>query len=381
MHEPTCPPALLPRPWYWVQPVALTLLLHLALLAAYLQAFGGDISALVCADQKRVGHWPFEAVRVGFATGGFDGQFYYVLARNPWQRHQAFVDLPAYRHSRILFVALAWLLSGGDAERLLWALPALNLTCIAGLAWLGAFWAVRHGRNALWGCLLPIVVNAGAPALRDLTDPLSTLAVAGLLVAWLLRQNPWVVTAWAVAAVLSREQNAAVAGIVLLGALWQRRWPLAAGPAAALTVWVGWLLVLRAAYGNFPFLASNTSPPFAGIIYRLVHLRGAVGAHALPIHACAIAFLFLQMSLAVTMACYRPSRTLVLVALAGVALAVLAGVPIYMNGQSYTRVFLWMPLAVWLWGVQTGRAWPVWLLSPALLWPLFALVQVWRPGA
>ena len=33
-------------------------------------------------------------------------------------------------------------------------------------------------------------------------------------------------------------------------------------------------------------------------------------------------------------------------------------------------------IGVWLWAVQTGRAWPVWLLSPAVLWPCFALVQV-----
>jgi hypothetical protein len=378
MHEPTRPPAA-PR-WYWVKPVALTLLLHLLLLAGYLLAFRGDVSALVCADQRLVGRWPYEAVRVGFGTGGFDGQFYYVLARDPWHRHHAFVDLPACRHCRILFPALGYLLTGGDPHRLLWALPALNFACIGGLAWLGALWAVRHGRSALWGCLLPVVVNAGAPALRDLTDPLSTLAVTGVLVAWLLRQNPWVLGAWAVAAVLSREQNAAVVALVLLGALFHRRWPLAAGPAVALAVWAGWLLVLRAAYGTWPFQPSNASPPFAGIVYRLTHMSGAVGSHAAPIHAAAIAFLFLQMGLTVVMAFFRPGRTVLLVALAGLALAVLAGVPIYLNGQSYTRVFLWMPLGVWLWAVQSGRGWPVWLLSPALLWPCFALVQVWRPG-
>src|SRR5579884_896141 len=101
MPDPTRPPTAPASPWYWVTPVALALLLHGALLCGYLLAFRGDVSALVCADRRLAGHWPYEAVHVGFPTGGFDGQFYYVLARNPWQPHHAFVDLPAYRHGRI----------------------------------------------------------------------------------------------------------------------------------------------------------------------------------------------------------------------------------------------------------------------------------------
>jgi len=88
----------------------------------------------------------------------------------------------------------------------------------------------------------------------------------------------------------------------------------------------------------------------------------------------------LQIGLSGAMAFFRAERTVLLVALAGAALAILAGVPIYLNGQSYTRVFLWMPLGIWLWSLQTGRRWPVWLLTPAVLWPCFALIQVWRPA-
>ena len=54
------------------------------------------------------------------------------------------------------------------------------------------------------------------------------------------------------------------------------------------------------------------------------------------------------------------------------------GPPIYENLESYTRVFYFMPLAAWMWGVQTRRAWPVLLLLPALLLPCVALVDAWR---
>src|SRR5207244_3002432 len=142
---------------------------------------GADLSALVCVSPERVGRWPYESIRVGLGTDGFDGQFYYALARDPWHRHDYPLDIPAYRHARILYPALAWLLSGGgDPGRLLWAMPAINLLAAAGLAWLGAGLALRHGRSAWWGFLLPLVVNVGMPALRDLTDPLAALTACGL---------------------------------------------------------------------------------------------------------------------------------------------------------------------------------------------------------
>src|SRR5207248_1134152 len=148
------------------------------------------------------------------------------------------------------YPALAWLLSGGgNPQTLLWAMPAINVLSAAGLAWLGGLLAVRHGRSAWWGFLLPLVVNVGMPALRDLTDPLAALTACGLLAAWLSRGRGWVVAAWAAAAVLSREQNAAVVLIVLSAALYHRQWRHAAGLVAIVLLFGGWLVALRGAYG------------------------------------------------------------------------------------------------------------------------------------
>jgi hypothetical protein len=43
------------------------------------------------------------------------------------------IDFAAFRHLRILYPAVGWLCSGGDPERLLWALPLINLLGIAAL--------------------------------------------------------------------------------------------------------------------------------------------------------------------------------------------------------------------------------------------------------
>ena len=113
-------------------PVTASVLLHLLLMVGYVAAFHGDISALVCASGPKVGHYPFEYLTTGFGKGGFDGQFYYILARDPWHAASAGeVDLPAYRHCRVVYLVLAWLVSGGgDPVLLLWALtghqPGVN---------------------------------------------------------------------------------------------------------------------------------------------------------------------------------------------------------------------------------------------------------------
>lgn len=351
---------------------------HALLLAGYVLAFGGDLSALVCADRERVGRWPYETVRVGFGTPGFDGQFYYTLARDPWRLYGAPIDVPAYRHARILYPALAWALSGGgDPGKLLWAMPAINLLAAAGLAWLGARLALHHGRSAWWGFLLPVVVNVGMPALRNLTDPLAALTACGLLTAWLLRSRAWVVFAWAAAAVLSREQNAAVVLIVLLAALYHRQWRHAAGLAAAVLLLAGWLAALRGAYGEWPFSKDNVSLPLAGMFDCWRQPGAFPTVRSAALHAVGMLLIAAQVALSVGLAFVRVNRSVKLVALAGALLALVAGAAVYEGEWSYTRVFLWMPLAVWLGSVVTGRRWPLAVLSPAALWPCLAVAQVW----
>ena len=86
-------------------------------------------------------------------------------------------------------------------------MPLVNLLAIAALAALGAAAARGYGLSPWWGVLLPFAVNAGMPALRNLTDVLSTLSVAALLIAWLRRWPWWTAALCAAATLFSREQN------------------------------------------------------------------------------------------------------------------------------------------------------------------------------
>ncbi|HEY7155859.1 MAG TPA: hypothetical protein VH575_17990, partial [Gemmataceae bacterium] len=204
-----------------VGPALAAVAFHAALMAVYVAAFGGDPSALVCVARERIGQAPYEHIATGFDRNGYDGQFYYSLARAPWGRHGRDIDVPAVRQARILYPALSWLLSAGDPFRLFWVMPLINLLAIAGLAALGAVAARHHGLSPWWGVLLPFAVNAGMSALRNLTDVLSALTVAALLIAWLLRWPWWSLALGAAGVLFSREQNIVVVLLVLAFAIWR----------------------------------------------------------------------------------------------------------------------------------------------------------------
>src|SRR5262245_66194197 len=170
-------------------------------------------------------------------------------------------------------------------------MPVINSFAVIGLAGLGAVFAMRFGRSAWWGLLLPVVLNAATPALRDFTDPLATFCAFGMLAAWFLRGRVVVLTLAAIAAVLSREQNVAIVGAVLLAALWRRNWVATAGLVAALAVWGGWVCYLKHLYGVWPYAAGNVSTPLGGMLYRLDHLKGDQAARSAPIHAAGLAYI------------------------------------------------------------------------------------------
>jgi hypothetical protein len=348
-------------------------------MGAYVAAYGGDLSALVCASRPAAGQPPYEAVRVGFGPDGYDGQFYYALARAPWRTHHSGIDLPAFRHLRLLYPALSWLLSGGDKYVLLGIMPLVNLAAVAGLTVLGARLALRQGLSPWWGFWLPLAANAGMPALRNLSDPLATLAAFGLLAAWLQGSRGGVVLLWALAAVFAREQNVALVGLLVLAAAWQRRLAVAAGLGAVLLLWITWVGVLRVVYGAWPFPvgAGAFDLPLVGFLTRCraSFFGGTEGSRV--IHALGLGFVTLEVVLALYVASRPINRLVSAVLLVSVLFALLGGPAIYSGTWSYARVFVWLPLGIWLGCVQTRQRWPVGLLGLAVFWEVFAVTRAW----
>lgn len=368
--------AIIARLW---RPVAASAVVHLLFLAVYLSKFHGDASVLICAGAQRTGSPPYECVTRTLGPSGHDGQFYYSLARAPWRCHGLDIDVPAGRHLRIGYPALCWLLSAGEPHLLFYVMPAVNFVAIVALSALGAFLALRHGQSPWWGFVLPLGANLGVSLLHDFTDVVSTAAVFALLAAWILDARGYWIALAALLAIFSREQNLALVGLVALAAPFRGRPRTAGAVAGVLVLWAAWVAFLRLSYGYWPFITDSGQfeIPFAGMWYRWRHLGGNWGfsRRLAIIHAASMLHLLVLLGVAVVLAWRQRNRVLAVATLGGVALAVLAGHNIYMDFWSYTRVFAWVPLCIWLGCLQTGQSWGLYCLWPGILWSAVAALN------
>jgi hypothetical protein len=159
----------------------------LAFVVARLTGWAHGQLSLFIAAGTTYSHPALMFPRISHVKGkGYDGQFYYRFAFDPFNWHlTAFgitIDHP-YRYTRIGYSVVAWAASGfGHGRVLPLVLVVVNLACVAAMAFLGAVLARESGRHALWGLLFAayfgLVVSVG----RDTSEPLADACLlAGLI--------------------------------------------------------------------------------------------------------------------------------------------------------------------------------------------------------
>ncbi len=216
-------------------------------------------------------------------AAGYDGQFYYRLALDPfdWAKTAFGITMDqSYRYTRIGYPFLAWLASLGQHRFVPVALVAVNLVCVAAMAVLGGMFARQSGRHALWGLAFAayfgLVISVG----RDTAEPLAEACMLGGLLAY-RRARPLLAAAAFAAGALTRETillaPAAIA-VTRIIAMVRRRssagaadlaWVVPAAAYGALEVAAHFVLS-----GEFPLLANgsrNLAMPFTALAGALRH--------------------------------------------------------------------------------------------------------------
>lgn len=233
---------------------------------------GGGLSAPVVAGDAFVGPGkPPDLAVVHEDSTGYDGQFVYRLALDPFTREETAygitLDNPTYRQQRLGLPLAAWTLTKAGVPTSL-ALILVNAAALLAAAWAGAVLARRLGRHALWGVLVALSPGLVVAVTRDLTEPLQIGLLLVGLVAWTGRRTP-LATAAAVAAftasALTRETTLAVlAGLGLWETYRLLRGPARAEPLARaaallvpLAVAVAWQLHLESVWGVLPVSANE----------------------------------------------------------------------------------------------------------------------------
>jgi hypothetical protein len=211
--------------------------------------------------------------------------------------------------------------------------------------------------------------------LRDLSDAVSTLAVASLLAAWLFRRPWWVLGAAALAAVLGREQNVPIVVIVLGLAVWRREWRTAGALAGVLAVWAAWIGALWHVYGAWPFHPTEGAfdRPLSGLLLRLEHFK-ITSVFGMP-DALSVSLILLELALTAYLVWRKVEPVVALTALFGATLARLGGEIFYCDFWSYSRVFAMLPLAVWIGCAQARCRWPLAAMATQFLVPIAATVR------
>jgi hypothetical protein len=238
-------------------------------------------------------------------AAGYDGQFYYRLALDPfnWSKTAYGITMDqSYRYTRIGYPILAWLVSLGQHQFVPFALVAINLVGVAAMAYLGGVFARDAGRHALWGLAFAayfgLVISVG----RDTAEPLAEACMLGGLLAY--RRNKLVLTTclFAVGAITRETILLAPAAIAVTRLVAMARRDKRPGqqsrrlrPGLADLTWVVpaviyGLLELAVHFvvkGKFPLLANgqrNLTTPFTAMYDALKYELGHIStAHLSPI--------------------------------------------------------------------------------------------------
>jgi hypothetical protein len=269
-------------------PLLVVAVAYCAFLNARLAVHGYDPSAFVMAGDEWCNPERVPAsLTVQPRSPGYDGQWYYRLALDPFltqaDDHGVRLPSPSYRQQRLLYPLLTWMLSLGRPSLVPAALILVNYLALCALGWVGGRYAQSLKQHALWGVAFALYPGLLLSLARDLTEILEvTLLLSGLL---LLRRRRQLWAALLLAsAVLTRETAVGAVLVLWLAPVWGGRgkrkvaWPVAVIPLATFCLWQG-LLFWR--WGQFSVGASTRrlGLPFGGILGSCLenaHSRGGL---------------------------------------------------------------------------------------------------------
>lgn len=121
------------------------------------------------------------ALHIPNANPGYDGQFYYQIARSPLHASQ-FLDKPPYRYQRIVYALLVFVLSAGQVTLVPYMLLLVNFVSIVVSVEIAGRLLVKYGLSPWFSLALGLYFGQTAAFLFDTTEPFTyALVCLGLL--------------------------------------------------------------------------------------------------------------------------------------------------------------------------------------------------------
>ncbi|MCF7861668.1 hypothetical protein K9M79_05460 [Candidatus Woesearchaeota archaeon] len=237
----------------------IVLILYLVLILVKLNAFGFDAGVFINAGDR---YTDTKDIPVTAESDGYDGQFFYRLALDPFTNetkdYGVKLDNPPYRHQRILYPFLTWLLSFGITSLVPWALLFINLAALVVMSY---FLSQKYG---LWSLAIMVYPGFILTLIKDLSEIMAVMfVVIGL---YYLKKNELIASVMLSLAVLTKETTLLV-GVCALGysIYKKKKWWYFSIPIIVFLSFQAWLYHV---WGMVPVLAGggNMGIPFGGII-------------------------------------------------------------------------------------------------------------------
>lgn len=201
-------------------------------------------------------------------TWGYDGQFYYQIARNPLAAGH-FMDNAPYRYQHLLYGLLAWVLSFGQAALVPYALLFINLASIIGSVEIISYLLQRCGFSPWFSLALGLYYGQAVGLTFDTTEPFTCFLIClGLLS--LERKQIAVSALWMGLATISREIAVLFPLCLAASYLWKRQWREAMTFLLLGVLPLGLFLTSLAlifGHSGVTFTPPFEHVPFAGLFY------------------------------------------------------------------------------------------------------------------
>jgi hypothetical protein len=195
---------------------------------------------------------------------GYDGQYYYRLALNPFTHKKTEFGIeigsPRYRHQRILYPLLAWLFSFGQPPLVIYSLIFVNFTALITIGYLAGCYAKFVGRHALLGLAFSFFPGFLYTLSRDLVEITEACLILWGLVT-LAQKRTFIASGLFSLAILAKE-TALLTAVSLIS---QKKYRIVA--FLPLAVYEAWQLFLNWwwGYGLAEITPNNVGLPFIGI--------------------------------------------------------------------------------------------------------------------
>jgi hypothetical protein len=331
------------------------------------------------------------------AGSGYDGQFYYQLALDPFNLARTAFGIRLDSLSRIERVGypfLAWTLVLGHHADVPLTLVLVNIVAAAVLGLAGGLLAKSAGRHAAWSLVFPLYWGYLWTIGRDLSE-LTTAAFVVLALAALVRKRPVLAGLAFLGAVVSKETAVLLVGTLAVTGVWLRArdtttrtlllstrsgttshgarmfrmpdlaWAIPLGGFAL------WQLVLVGATGHLPIYKSggeNLGPPLVGFVHGISHYATSLPSVASALWFAELLLMAVLVGSTAQLRRYAPAELQVLW-LVAIALGVCAATGVWLGDVGFRSlddiyllswvVLLFHPSRITPFAALCGCAWGV----------------------